>query len=52
MHQPKGFVDSRFPSYICKLKMSLYGLKQAPRARYSKLKQALKSWGFRNAVQI
>jgi len=41
MTQPTGFVDSNFPSYVCKLKKSLYGLKQAPRAWYLKLKYAL-----------
>ncbi|GJY70919.1 ribonuclease H-like domain-containing protein [Tanacetum coccineum] len=32
MHQPPGFVDSRFPNHVCHLQRSLYGLKQAPRA--------------------
>ncbi|GKD24564.1 ribonuclease H-like domain-containing protein [Tanacetum coccineum] len=32
MHQPLGFVDSRYPNYVCRLQRSLYGLKQAPRA--------------------
>nr|GEU47910.1 protein argonaute 4A-like [Tanacetum cinerariifolium] len=32
MYQPSGFVDSRFPHYVCRLQRSLYGLKQAPRA--------------------
>ncbi|RVW80479.1 Retrovirus-related Pol polyprotein from transposon RE1 [Vitis vinifera] len=31
MEQPKGFVNSEFPDYVCKLNKSLYGLKQAPR---------------------
>ncbi|KAL6324586.1 hypothetical protein AAG906_013398 [Vitis piasezkii] len=30
MEQPKGFVNSDFPDYVCKLNKSLYGLKQAP----------------------
>ena len=30
--QPPGYVDSRHPHLVCKLKKSLYGLKQAPRA--------------------
>ncbi|GKE65431.1 ribonuclease H-like domain-containing protein [Tanacetum coccineum] len=32
MHQPPGFVDSRYPHHVCLLQRSLYGLKQAPRA--------------------
>ncbi|GKB06316.1 ribonuclease H-like domain-containing protein [Tanacetum coccineum] len=32
IHQPPGFVDARFPNYVCRLQRSLYGLKQAPRA--------------------
>ncbi|GJS34338.1 ribonuclease H-like domain-containing protein [Tanacetum coccineum] len=32
MHQPLGFVDARFPNFVCCLQRSLYGLKQAPRA--------------------
>ena len=28
--QPKGFVDSKFSTHVCKLRKSLYGLKQAP----------------------
>uniref|UniRef100_A0A2N9GCF6 Integrase catalytic domain-containing protein n=1 Tax=Fagus sylvatica TaxID=28930 RepID=A0A2N9GCF6_FAGSY len=41
MTQPRGFVDSNFPNYVCKLKKSIYGLKQAPRAWYNELKGAL-----------
>ncbi|GKG02075.1 ribonuclease H-like domain-containing protein, partial [Tanacetum coccineum] len=32
MHQPPGFVDSRYLHHVCLLHRSLYGLKQAPRA--------------------
>ncbi|GKD89584.1 ribonuclease H-like domain-containing protein [Tanacetum coccineum] len=32
MHQPPGFVDSRYPHHVCLLQRFLYGLKQAPRA--------------------
>jgi histone deacetylase 1/2 len=46
MKQPPGFVDSRFPHYICKLDKSLYGLKQAPRAWYSRLSSRLLALGF------
>ncbi|GKB69872.1 ribonuclease H-like domain-containing protein [Tanacetum coccineum] len=36
MHQPPGFVDSRFPHHVCRLQRSLYGLKQAPRAWFQR----------------
>ncbi|GJX11865.1 ribonuclease H-like domain-containing protein [Tanacetum coccineum] len=32
MHQPPGFVDSRYPNHVCRLQRSSYGLKQAPLA--------------------
>ena len=43
MSQPEGFISSRYPSHVCRLKKSLYGLKQAPRAWYTKLRGALQS---------
>lgn len=46
MHQPKGFLKSIHPSYVCKLNKTLYGPKQAPRAWYDRLKNSLISWGF------
>ncbi|KAH9786678.1 retrovirus-related pol polyprotein from transposon RE1 [Citrus sinensis] len=49
MHQPEGFIDSRFPSHICKLNNVLYGLKQAPRAWYDQLKGSLVQWGFQTS---
>ncbi|GJS70002.1 ribonuclease H-like domain-containing protein [Tanacetum coccineum] len=36
MHQPPGFVDSRYPHHVCLLQRSLYGLKQAPRAWFQR----------------
>ncbi|GJQ95498.1 ribonuclease H-like domain-containing protein [Tanacetum coccineum] len=36
MHQPLGFVDSRYPHHVCLLQRSLYGLKQAPRAWFQR----------------
>ncbi|GJT76906.1 ribonuclease H-like domain-containing protein [Tanacetum coccineum] len=34
MHQPPGFVDSRYPHYVYLLQRSLYGLKQGLRVAY------------------
>ncbi|GJY57307.1 ribonuclease H-like domain-containing protein [Tanacetum coccineum] len=36
MHQPPGFVDSRYSHHVCLLQRSLYGLKQAPRAWFQR----------------
>lgn len=41
MEQPSGFVDSRFPNYVCRLNKALYGLKQAPRAWFQRLSNFL-----------
>ncbi|KAL5537784.1 hypothetical protein UlMin_045380 [Ulmus minor] len=46
MSQPLGFVHSSFPHKVCKLRKALYGLKQAPRAWFTRLSNALLSWGF------
>jgi histone deacetylase 1/2 len=46
MKQPPGFEDSRYPSFVCKLKKAIYGLKQDPRAWYSRLSSKLVSLGF------
>ena len=46
MEQPKGFVDERYPTYVCKLKRSLYGLKQAARCWNHTLTQYLISEGY------
>lgn len=46
MHQPEGFIDFQYPSYVCKLNKALYGLMQAPRAWYDRLKGSLLQWGF------
>jgi hypothetical protein len=37
MHQPKGFVDTNNPHFVCKLHKALYGLKLAPRAWFNRL---------------
>ncbi|GKE43313.1 ribonuclease H-like domain-containing protein [Tanacetum coccineum] len=36
MHQPPGFIDTRFPNHVCRLQRSLYGLKQAPHAWFQR----------------
>ncbi|GJY37857.1 ribonuclease H-like domain-containing protein [Tanacetum coccineum] len=37
MHQPPGFVDSRYPNHAYLLQISLYGLKQAPYAWFQRI---------------
>jgi hypothetical protein len=49
MHQPPGYADKNFPSYVCKLDKALYGLKQAPRAWYSKSSTKLCELGFESS---
>jgi hypothetical protein len=46
MKQSPEFVDSKFPSYHCKLNKALYGIKQTPWAWYSRLSDKLHSLGF------
>jgi histone deacetylase 1/2 len=46
MHQPPGYVDSRHPTYVCKLDKAIYDLKQAPRAWHARLCAKLESLGF------
>ena len=46
MSQPPGFIHSQFPHKVCKLRKAIYGLKQAPRAWFTRLSNALLSWGF------
>ncbi|GKD94402.1 ribonuclease H-like domain-containing protein [Tanacetum coccineum] len=36
MYQSPGFLNLRFPHYVCQLHRSLYGLKQAPRAWFQR----------------
>ncbi|KAI3729382.1 hypothetical protein L6452_18039 [Arctium lappa] len=50
MHQPPGFVDKRYPTYVCKLNKSLYGLKHAPRAWYTRFATYILSQGFRTSA--
>ncbi|GKC25744.1 ribonuclease H-like domain-containing protein, partial [Tanacetum coccineum] len=46
MHQPPGFVDSRFPHHVCLLQRSLYGLKQAPHAWFQRFASYVTRAGF------
>ena len=46
MSQPPGFINTRFPTHVCKLNKAIYGLKKAARAWYTKLGHALLGWGF------
>jgi hypothetical protein len=46
MQQPPGYVDSAFPTLVCKLHKSLYGLKQAPRAWFERFTRHLLAIGF------
>nr|GEV79646.1 ribonuclease H-like domain-containing protein [Tanacetum cinerariifolium] len=41
IHQPPGFVDSRYAHHVCLLQRSLYGLKQAPRAWFQRFADLL-----------
>ena len=47
MQQPPVFVNTAFPTHICRLHKSLYGLKQAPRAWYMRLYDLLMNISFR-----
>lgn len=49
MSQPPDFVNTQFPTHICKLQKAIYGLKQAPRAWNHTLKNALLQRGFKNS---
>jgi len=46
MEQPRGFVSSHHPTFVCKLNKAIYGLKQAPRAWYTRLSNFLLDLGF------
>ncbi|KAI5334816.1 hypothetical protein L3X38_024949 [Prunus dulcis] len=46
MKQPAGFLDSQYPTHVCKLNRSLYGLKQTPRAWFQCFSTHLEHLGF------
>ncbi|GJY63626.1 ribonuclease H-like domain-containing protein [Tanacetum coccineum] len=46
MHQPPGFVNSRYPHHVCLLQRSLYGFKQAPRAWFQRFASYATQAGF------
>lgn len=45
MAQPAGYVESKYPTHVCKHHKFLYGLKQTPRAWYHRLLGFLISLG-------
>jgi len=49
MSQPPGYVDTKFPTKVCRLRKALNGLKQASRAWFQRLSFALLQWGFSNS---
>ncbi|GJR66579.1 ribonuclease H-like domain-containing protein [Tanacetum coccineum] len=46
MHQPLGFVDSRYPHRVCLLQRYLYGPKQTPRAWFQRFAGYATRFGF------
>ncbi|XP_020700205.1 uncharacterized protein LOC110112350 [Dendrobium catenatum] len=46
MKQPIGFIDSHYPTHVCKLNKALYGLKQAPRQWFEMLTGFLRQLEF------
>ena len=46
MEQPEGFLDEKFPAYVCKLKKSIYGLKQSARCWNATLTNFLLADGY------
>nr|GEZ58711.1 retrovirus-related Pol polyprotein from transposon TNT 1-94 [Tanacetum cinerariifolium] len=46
MEQPIGFVNPKYPNWVCKLKRSIYGLKQASRQWNKRFNDEIKKFGF------
>lgn len=46
MSQPLGFVNSKKPRYVCKIKKAFYELEKDFRAWFKKLSSYLHKWGF------
>ncbi|CAI5740015.1 unnamed protein product [Peronospora destructor] len=46
MKQPEGFVDSKHPDYVCKLKRALHGFKQSPRMWNQTTDEFMRKIGF------
>ena len=46
MDQPSSYVDSKYPTHVCRLRRALYGLKQAPRAWFHRFSSFLLAIGF------
>ena len=46
MDQPFGYVDSKYPTHVCRLRRALYGLKQAPCAWFHRFSSFLLAIGF------
>ena len=49
MKQPLGYVQTGKEELVCKLRKSIYGLKQSPRCWNEKLRDHLKSAGFKES---
>ena len=49
MKQPPGYVQSGKEELVCKLRKSIYGLKQSPRCWNEKLRDQLRSAGFKES---